>query len=159
MLPRPGDTEGVQRTADWEWQGRLIVEHDSTLTLTRIRIDTAGVVQRHDVMLTRFDFDPAAGLGDEYVLTLGLDLGVARDLPIREVIPIGPAPGSIQAFGTVTRLGTPLRPDSVRGAFMLEQRGLRTLTGRIQATLFFTPWDETTGQVTYQLQQKIYGVK
>jgi len=159
MVSKPGDTEGVQRAARWEWQGRLIVEDDSTLTLTRMRIDTTGVTERHDVILTRFDFDPAVGPGDEYALTLGLDLGVARDLPINEPIPIGPAPAPIRAFGTVARLGTPLRPDSVRGAYLLEQRGLRTLSGRVHVTLYFTAWDDTTRQVTYELRQKIYGVK
>jgi hypothetical protein len=159
MLPRPGDTAGEQRAARWEWHGRLVVEHDPILTLTRMRIDTAGTTERRDVMLTRFDFDPAAGPGDEYSLTLGLDLGVARDLPINQPIPIGDSPAPIRAFGTVTHLGTPLRPDSVRGVYVLEQRGLRTLTGRVQATLYFTAWADTSVHAIYELRQKIYGVK
>ena len=158
-LRRPGDTTGDQRSARWEWNGRLAVETDSVLTLVRLRIDTAGVTGRHDVLLARFDFDPSSGAGDEYALTLGVDLGVARALPLEQPLPLGPLPGHLAAFGTVTRLGTPLRPDSVRGTFLLSQRGLRQLTGRIDATLYFTAWDDSTRQARYELHQEIFGVK
>lgn len=158
-LRRPGDTTGDQRSARWEWNGRLLAETDSVLTLVRLRIDTAGVTGRHDILLTRFDFDPSSGGGDEYALTVGLDLGVARDLPLNQPLPLGPPPARIPAHGTVTRLGTPLRPDSVRGTFLLSQRGLRQLTGRIDATFYFTAWDDSTRHSRYELQQEIFGVK
>ena len=158
-LDKPGDTLGEQLSARWEWRGRLVVEVDSTLTLVRLRIDTAGVTERHDVILTRFDFDPEAGMGDEYALSLGLDLGVARDLPLMEPVTLGSPPARIPAYGTVTRLGTPLRTDSVRGTFVLGQRGLRQLTGRVEARFYLTAWHDTSAHATYELRQKIYGVK
>ena len=158
-LDKPGDTLGEQLSARWEWRGRLVTEVDSTLTLVRLRIDTAGVRERHDVMLTRFDFDPEAGAGDEYALTLGLDLGVARDLPLWEPLSLGPAPARIRAYGTVTRLGSPLKTDSVRGTFVLGRRGLRQLTGRVDARFYLTGWHDTTAHTTYELRQKIFGVK
>jgi hypothetical protein len=158
-LDKPGDTPGEQASARWEWRGKLVVEHDSSLTLTRLRIDTAGVPDRHDVILARFDFDPGAGAGDEFALTLGLDLGVARDLPIGEPLGLGPPPARIPAYGTVTRLGTPLRTDSVRGTFVLGQRGLRSITGRVDARFYLTAWGDSAAHTTYELHQKIFGVK
>jgi hypothetical protein len=158
-LEKPGDTQGEQLSGRWEWRGRLVTETDPTLTLVRLRIDTAGIRERHDVVLTRFDFDPGAGAGDEYSLTLGLDLGVARDLPLREPLELGPPPARVPAFGTVTSLGTPLRTDSVRGTFVLGQRGLRQLTGRVDARFYLTAWHDTSAHATYELRQKIFGVK
>src|SRR2546429_676747 len=77
-VPRPDDTLGLQSVARWEWHGRLVVEPDSALTLVRMAIDTTH--GGGDVALARFDFNPAVGEGDEYSLSLGLDLGHARDL-------------------------------------------------------------------------------
>lgn len=158
-LQRPGDTVGEQRAARWEWHGRIVADTDPVLTLVRLRIDTTGDRSRHDLWLARFDFDPSAGTGDEYALTLGLDLGVARELPLNEPLALGPPPAKIPAHATIAHLGTPLRPDSVRGTLMLGQRGLRQLTGRIDATLHFTAWDDSTKHASYALRQKIYGVK
>jgi hypothetical protein len=163
-LEKPDDTQGQQLSARWEWYGRLVVETDSAVTLVRMRIDTTAGRDRHDVLLARFDFDPSEGEGDEYALTLGLDLGVARDLPLNEPIPVGPpgpppAPGRIPAYATVTRFGTPLRPDSVRGTVVLGQRGLRRIIGRVEATLYFTAWSDTSQHATYELRQKFFGVK
>jgi hypothetical protein len=155
---RAGDTEGEQLAARWEWHGRLVVETDSALTHTRMRIDT-GAIERHDILLTRFDFDPAYGAGDEYSLTLALDLGVARDLPVKEPIGLGPPPGRIPAFATVTCLCRPLRPDSVRGTLTIHQRGVRQITARVDATLHFTVWDDPDAHVRYVLRQRLYGVK
>jgi hypothetical protein len=111
------------------------------------------------VLLARFDFDPSVGSGDEYALSVALDLGVLRDLPLNEPLSLGPAPARIPAFATVARLGTPLRPDSVRGTVIIGQRGLRQFAGRIDATLFFTAWDDPSQRVSYPLRQKLYGVK
>src|SRR5712691_8599439 len=77
VLPRPGDTQGVQQAARWEQHGRIVVEPDPRYTLVHLRVDT-NVAARHDVLLARFDFDPSEGLGDEYALTVALDLGDAR---------------------------------------------------------------------------------
>lgn len=158
-LDKPGDTQGEQLSARWEWRGRLVTEADPILTLVRMRIDTASVPQRHDVMLARFDFDPEVGAGDEYSLTLGLDLGVAGDLPMGQPLTLGPPPARIPAFGTVTHLGTPLRTDSVRGTFVLGKRGLRYLAGRVEARFYLTAWHDTSAHATYELRQKIFGVK
>ena len=158
-LEKPGDTQGEQLSAHWEWRGRLVTEADPILTLVRLRIDTAGVLKRHDVVLARFDFDPEVGTGDEYSLTLGLDLGVAGELPLGQPLALGPPPARIPAFGTVTRLGTPLRTDSVRGTFTLGQRGLRKFTGRVDARFYLTAWHDTSAHATYELRQKIFGVK
>lgn len=158
-LSRPGDTEGEQVAARWEWHGRLVVDTDPDLTLIRLRIDTAGVLERNDVLLARFDFDPSPSAGDEYAIALGLELGQARALPLDVPLALGAPPARIPAYGTVARFGTPLRPDSVRGWLLLGQRGLRQLTGRIDATLYFTAWSDSAIHGRYQLRQKIFGVK
>ena len=77
-VSRPDDTLGLQSAARWEWHGRLVVEGDSALTLVRMGIDTTH--GGGDVGLARYDFNPAVGEGDEYSLTLGLDLTNVRDL-------------------------------------------------------------------------------
>ena len=155
---QPDDTRGEQLAARWEWYGRLVVETDSALTLTRIRVDT-GLPERHDVLLARYDFDPAYGAGDEYALTIGLDLGVVRDLPIGEPLALGPPPARIPAVATVVCLCRPLRPDSVRGTLVIHQRGVRQITARVEATLHFTAWQDSSVHVAYPLRQKLYGVK
>jgi hypothetical protein len=132
-----------------------VVETDSALTITRIRIDSTGS-ERHDVILARFDFDPAYGAGDEYSITLGLDLGVARELPLGDALPLGP-PGRIPATAIVTCLCRPLRPDSVRGSLTIRQRGLRQITARIDAVLHFTAWHDSSAHVAFALRQPLYG--
>lgn len=155
---RPGDTTGEQRAARWEWHGRLVAETDSSLTLTRIRIDS-GLPERHDVLLVRYDFDPTlSSAGDEYSLTVGLDLGLARDLPMGEPLPLGEPPAAISAVATVTCLCRPLRPDSVRGTLTIHQRGIRQITARIDATLHFTAWHDPSVHAVYPLRQRLYGV-
>lgn len=158
LLPQAGDTAGQQQAARWEWSGRLVAETDPTLTLVRLRLDTAGVAERHDVILARFDFDPAWGEGDEYSLTVGLDLGRARELPVGVAIALG-VPSGIPAVATVTCLCRPLRPDSARGTFTILQRGLRQITARVDARFYFTAWDDSTHHVVYPLRQKFFGVK
>ena len=159
LLPREGDTEGVQLAARWEWSGRVVVDTDPVLTIVRLKLDTTGSRERHDVILSRFDFDPAYGDGDEYSLTVALDLGRAWDLPIGDPLPLGSAPGAVRAFATVTCLCQPLRPDSVSGTFTIEQRGLRQLAARIDARLHFTAWGDSSHHVVYPLRQKFFGVK
>jgi hypothetical protein len=155
VLPRPGDTQGVQQAARWEQHGRILVEPDPRYTIVHLRVDT-NVALRHDVLLARFDFDPSEGLGDEYALTVALDLGDARQLSADHRYPLG---DSIPAWGTVTCLCRPLRPDSVRGTYTMQTRGMRQIAGRIDATLYFTAWDDPTRHATYRLRQRIHGVR
>jgi hypothetical protein len=155
-ISRPDDTQGVQSLGRWEWHARLLVEADPHLTIVRMRIDTSQ--GGGDVILARYDFNPTDGEGDEYALTLGLEVGRVRDLKPRPY-PLGPAPAGIPAFATVTCLCRPLKPDSVRGTFLLATRGLRQITGRIDATLYFTEWADSSRHVTYSLHQRIDAIK
>jgi len=152
-VSRLDDTLGLQSAARWEWHGRVLVEPDSALTLVRMALDTMH--GGGDVALARYDFNPAVGEGDEYSLTLALDLGNAREL--RQDVPyaLGPPPARIPAYGTVTCLCSPLRPDSVRGTFTLATRGLRQITCRVDATLYFTEWNDAARHATYPLHQRI----
>lgn len=147
----------MQSFGRWEWHARLAVEPDPRLTLTRIRIDT--VATGNDVVLARYDFNPAEGEGDEYSITLGLELGRARDLTPGTAYALGPPPARIPAVATVTCLCRPLRPDSVRGTLQLATRGLRHLAGRVDATLYFSEWNDSTRHVTYSLHQRIDAIK
>lgn len=159
ILPRPGDTQGDQEAAVWAQRGRLVVAPDTGLTLVRMRVDTLGVTERHDVLLTRFDFDPSEGLGDEYAISVALDLGRVDTLAANRAYPLGPAPAGLPAYATVACLCRPLRPDSVRGTFEIHTRGLRQISGRIDATLYFTAWDDSTQHATFRLRQLIQGVR
>ena len=161
MLPRPTDTQGIQRAARWDHYGKLFVERDSQYTLVRLRVDTTGITERHDVVLARFDFDPSDGDGDEYSLTIALDIGDVRRRAANRAYPLGErAVGdSIPAYATVTCFCRPLRPDSVRGTYMMQTRGVRQLAGRIEATLYFTAWSDTTIHATYRLQQRLHGIR
>ena len=156
ILPRPGDTAGEQTSGRWDQHARLIVEYDTQYTLVKLRVDTTGIRERHDVLLATFEFDPTDGAGDEYALTIGLDLGDVRRLEPGRPYPLG---DSIPAVATVTRMGRPLRPDSVRGTYTLQTRGSRQLAGRIDATLYFTAWNDSTVHQTYRLRQRIHGVR
>jgi hypothetical protein len=158
LIERPGDTTGVQERAEWAWRGRIVADTDDALTLVRLRIDTTGVTERHDVMIARYDFDPVTtSAGDEYSLTLALDLGNARALPVGTPIALD-VPGGIPAIATVNCLCAPLKPDSVRGYVEIRQRGLRQLTMRVAATLWFTQWHDSTQRVPYRLRQSLFGV-
>jgi hypothetical protein len=42
---------------------------------------------------------------------------------------------------------------------LISRRGLRQLTGRIDARLYFTAWHDSTAHAVYELRQKIFGVK
>ena len=154
ILPRPGDTVGEQQSGRWEQHGRIVVDTDPTYTLVRLRVDTT-VSGRHDVVLARFDFDPSDALGDEYSLTVALDLGDARELSANHSYSLG---DSIPAYATVTCLCRPLRPDSVRGTYEMQTRGSRQIAGRIDATLYFTEWNSPR-HARYQLRQRIHGVR
>jgi len=157
-LPRPDDTPGLQHAGHWISNGRLVVDTDPNLTIIRLRVDTLKAGGR-DVLQTRFDFDELPGLGDEYSISLALDLGNALHLPVREPIAIGAPPAPIAAYATVACLCRPLRPDSVRGRYLINRRGVAQLSGRIDATLFFTQWGDSTRHVTYRLRQRIEAVK
>jgi hypothetical protein len=158
LLPRAGDTQGVQEAGRWDWHGRLTAETDDRYTLVRLRVDTTDATTRHDILLARFDFDPSGGTegGDEYALTIGLELGDARRLAANRPYRLG---SDIPAYGTVVCLCRPLRPDSVRGTYVMNTRGMRHLAGRIDATLYFTAWDDAGIHATYRLRQRIHGVR
>ncbi|HEY6091732.1 MAG TPA: hypothetical protein VIV83_07055 [Gemmatimonadales bacterium] len=155
LLPRPGDTQGEQHLGEWDQHGRIVVDTDPRYTLVRLHTDTS-VAERHDVLLARFDFDPSDGIGDEYSLTIALDLGDARRLSADHPYSLG---DSIPAYGTVTCLCRPMRPDSVRGTYTVETRGMRQIAGRIEATLYFTAWNDPTRHEKYALRQRIHGVR
>ena len=156
-VSRPGDTLGAQSAGRWEWHGRIVVREDPTLTVVRMTIDTTA--GGGDVGLARFDFNPAVGEGDEYSLTLALDLGHARDLRQNVPYTLGPPPARIPAFATVDCLCGPFKPDSVRGTFQVATRGLRQITGRVDAGLYFTAWNDPARHITYALRQRIDLVK
>jgi len=155
ILPRPGDTQGVQGAGRWEQHARVVVDTDPRYTVVHLRVDTT-LTERHDVLLARYDFDPSEGAGDEYALTVALDLGDARQLSANTGYALG---DPIPAFATVSCLCTPLRPDSVRGTYTMHTRGLRQLAGRIDATLYFTAWNDSSRHATYRLRQRIHGVR
>ena len=155
ILPRSGDTQGEQHSGEWDQHGRIVVDTDPTYTLVRLRVDTSGA-ERHDVVVARFDFDPSDALGDEYSLNVALDLGDARRLGANQSYSLG---DFIPAYATVTCLCRPLRPDSVRGKYVLQTRGSRQIAGRIDATFYFTAWNNSTTHATYRLQQRIHGVR
>ena len=156
---RPGDTRGVQTFGQWEWHGRLFVQPDSIVTLVHMRIDTAGPSAGGDVILVRYEFNPTADLGTEYSLTLGFDLGRARDLRPGVAYSIGTGTGQIPGFGTVACLCSPLRPDSLRGTLRLVTRGMRQLTGRVDATLYLTEWNDASRHATYLAHQRFDAIK
>jgi hypothetical protein len=157
VLPRPGDTMGLQSDARWVHHARLVAARDTEVTLVRLRLDT-GVVGGGDVLLTRFDFNPTPGYGDEYAIILGIPLDSAA-VRSKAQFKLGPRPPAVRAVGTVACLCRPLKPDSVVGTLTITQRAFVQLTGRIDATLYFTAWDDPTKHATYQLRQVIYGVK
>jgi hypothetical protein len=82
-----------------------------------------------------------------------------RDLAMNTSYTLGEPPARIPAFATVTCLCPPLKPDSVGGTFLLATRGLRQLTGRVDARLYFTEWHDSSLHVTYALRQRIDAVK
>lgn len=154
ILARPGDTQGVQGAGRWDQHARIVVDTDPRYTVVHLRVDTS-LAERHDVLLARFDFDPSEGTGDEYALTVALDLGDARRLSASKAYALDP----VNAYATVSCLCTPLRPDSVRGTYTMQTRGQRQLAGRIDATLYFTAWSDSSRHATYRLRQRIHGVR
>src|SRR5437879_5960959 len=89
-------------------------------------------------------------------LALLLERGEARGL---SADPPYPLDDFTPAYATVTCLCRPLRPDSVRGTYVVQTRGLRQRAGRIDATLYFTAWDNASKHATYRLHQRIHGVR
>jgi len=160
ILPQKGDTEGEQQQAQWLTTARLVVDTDPQLTIVRFRAEPLDSAHGgHHVLLTRFEFNPSTAMVDEYALNLALDLGEIRQVQRGVAYTIGPPPAQIPAFATVTCLCRPLRPDSVRGTFTLSHRGIGQLYGRVDATLFFTAWDDTSRHATYRLRQRIDGMR
>jgi hypothetical protein len=156
FFPEKGDTDGDQQRAQWLTSARLVVDTDPTLTIIRLKsapLDSAH--GGHHLILARYDFNPDQTiLGDEYSLNIALDLGDIRTLERGTAYPLGP-PGRIAAYATVSCLCSPLRPDSVRGTFGIVQRGMAQIVARIDATLFFTEWNDSTKHATYRLRQRL----
>jgi hypothetical protein len=161
FFPERGDTEGDQQQAQWLTGARLVVDTDPTLTLVRLKSEPLDSTHGgHHLLLARYDFNPdQSSLGDEYSLHFALDLGNIRILERGTAYTLGPPPGRIPAYGTVSCLCSPLRPDSVRGTFTIIQRGMAQIVGRIDATLFFTEWNDSTRHATYRLRQRIDGLR
>jgi hypothetical protein len=124
-----------------------------------MRIDTGGPGPAGDVVLVRYDFNPMPGVGDEYSIALGLELGRVRDLRTGVGYVIGPPPGRIPAYATITCLCEPLKLDSARGTVTLATRGLRQLAGHVDATLYFGEWNDPSRHSTYFLHQRFDAIK
>jgi hypothetical protein len=158
ILPQKGDTIGEQVQAEWQVAARLVVDTDPTYTIVRLRAEPLDSVHGgHHVLLSRFEFNPSPTDGDEYALVVALDLGNIHAVQRGTTYPLGPL--GIPAYGTVTCLCRPLKPDSVRGTFTISQRGMGQIVGRIDATLFFTAWDDTSRHASYRLRQRIDGMR
>lgn len=161
FFPEKGDTDGDQQQAQWLPSARLVVDTDPTVTLIRLKsapLDSAH--GGHTLIFARFDFNPDhTVLGDEYSLHIALDLGDIRTIERGTPYPLGPPPGRIPAWATVSCLCSPLRPDSVRGTFLIVQRGKFQIIGRIDATLFFTEWNDSTRHSTYRLRQRLDAIR
>lgn len=155
LLPQKGDTAGQQEEAKWLTSARLVVDTDPAVTIVRLRGEPVDSAHGHHILLVRYDFNPTPAVGDEYALSLALDLGDVHRLHPRIAYSLGPPPAVIPAYGTVTCLCRPLRPDSVRGTFTMSSRGIAQIIGRIDATLFFTAWSDSTVHATYRLRQRL----
>jgi len=163
-VSRSGDTTGVQTLGRWEWHGRLVVERDPRVTLVRMRIDTgagagAGAGAGGDVVLARYEFNPTDAVGDEYALTVGLELGRGRNLRPGVPYSVGSPHAVSPAHATITCLCRPLQEDSIRGSFRLATRGLRQLTGRMDVTVYLTEWNDPARHATYSLHQRVDAIK
>ncbi len=159
FFPERGDTEGDQQQAQWLTSARLVVDTDPTLTLVRLKSEPLDSTRGgHHLLLARYDFNPdQTSLGDEYSLHIALDLGNIRTLERGTAYTLGRS--RIPAYGTVSCLCSPLRPDSVRGTFTIIQRGIAQIVGRVDARLFFTEWSDSTKHATYRLRQRIDGLR
>ena len=159
FFPEKGDTEGDQQQAQWLTNARLVVDTDPTLTLIRLKSEPLDSTRGgHHLLLARYDFNPdQSSLGDEYSLHIALDLGNLRTLERGTAYALGRS--RIPAYATVSCLCSPLRPDSVRGTFTIIQRGIAQIVGRVDATLFFTEWSDSTKHATYRLRQRIDGLR
>lgn len=157
FFPEKGDTEGDQQQAQWLTAARLDVDTDPTLTIIRLKSEPLDSAHGgHHLILARYDFNPDQTiLGDEYSLNIALDLGNIHTLERGTAYALGSPPARIPAYGTVSCLCSPLRPDSVRGTFTIVQRGIAQIVGRIDATLFFTEWNNPTRHATYRLRQRL----
>ena len=156
---RRGDTRGVQTLGRWEWHGTLLVRPDTAVTVVHMSIDTTPPDTGGDVVLVRDEFNPTDALGDEYAVTLGLTLGRAHDLRPGVAYAVGGPSAPIPGYGVVACMCRPLRPDSLRGTLLLATRGMRQLTGRIDATLYLSEWNAPTRHTTYPIHQRFDAIK
>ena len=157
FFPEKGDTEGDQQQARWLTSARLVIDTDPHLTIIHLNAEPLDSAHGgHHLILARYDFNPDHTiLGDEYSLSIALDLGDIRTIKRGTPYPLGPPPARIPAYATVSCLCSPLRPDSVRGIFGIVQRGGVSIIARIDATLFFTEWNDSTKHASYRLRQRL----
>jgi len=147
-----GDTEGFQRLGEWWTDARIVVEEDSVLTLQRL----VAAPGEHDVLIAALDFNPSRDvMGDEYSLSIAIDIGPAKTLPIGTQRALGGPDGLRAALGSRIGLGPILRPDSVRGDFRLLSQGMMHTIARIDASLYFSHWDDSTKVVVEQMRRRL----
>ena len=147
-----GDTEGFQRLGEWWTDARIVVEEDSILTLRRV----VAVPGEHDVLIAALDFNPSQdALGDEYSLSIAIDIGPPKALPVETQRAIGGPDGLEAALGSRIGLGPILRPDSVRGEFRLLGQGMMHTIARIDASLYFSDWDDSTKVVVERMRRRL----
>ena len=147
-----GDTEGFQRQGEWWTGARIATEVDSVLTLRRV----AAAPGEHDVLVAALDFNPSQDvLGDEYSLSIAIDIGPPKSLPVETPRALGGPDGLAVALGSRIGLGPILRPDSVRGQFRLLGQGMMHTIARIDANLYFSDWDDSTKIVVERMRRRL----
>jgi len=147
-----GDTEGFQRVGEWWTAARVVEEEDSVLTLQRVTVAPG----QHDVLVAAIDFNPTRdALGDEYSLSIAIDIGPPGHVPVGQVQTLGGPDGLPAALGSRIGLGPILRPDSVRGQFRLLSQGMMHTIARIDASLYFSHWDDSTKVVIERMRRRL----
>ena len=147
-----GDTEGFQRLGEWWTDARIVVEEDSIITLRRL----VAAPGEHDVLIATLDFNPSQDLlGDEYSLSLAIDIGPAKALAVETQRALGGPDGLAAALGSRIGLGPILRPDSVRGEFRLLGQGMMHTIARIDASLYFSHWNDSTKVVVERMRRRL----
>ena len=149
---QPGDTTGFQRAGQWWQEAALEVEEHPELTVRTVRV----VPGTREVLVAAIDFNPTHEmLGDEYSVSFGLDLGPEGSRKRDTVYDIG-GPEGIRAFlGSKIGLGPVLKPDSIRGQFMILTRGQMQMVARVEAEFYYSHWDDSTNVVIETVRRRI----
>lgn len=148
----PGDTQGVQQRAEWWSDAQLSVVLGSVLGLEHIEVSPGA----HDVVVGRFDFDPAVrAFGDEFSVSFGIDLGPADSLALRVKHPLGGPDGLGSYLGARISLGPTLVADSMRGTLLILSRGMMQMVGRIDAELFYSSLTDPSRVEVQPFKQRV----